>query len=94
LTHPAPPADAPARPWVWRRADLDVGGHVNNAAYWQAIEEELADPETLYAEVEHRAPCASGEAAVLSAGERRWLVSGEAVCASFALRSAPPSGPA
>jgi acyl-ACP thioesterase len=95
LTHPAPPQDASARPWRWRRADLDVGGHVNNAAYWQAIEEELADdPRTLYAEVEHRAPCAAGEAALLSSGERRWLVSEGAVCASFVLRSAPPSGPA
>lgn len=94
LTHPPPPEDAAARPWRWRRADLDVGGHVNNAAYWQAIEEELADPETLYAEVEHRAPCALGEAALLSSGERRWLVSDGAVCASFRLRSAPPSAPA
>jgi acyl-ACP thioesterase len=94
LTHSPPPADAAARPWRWRRADLDVGGPVNNAAYWQAIEEELlAEPEALYAEVEHRAPCADGEAAVLSAGERLWLVSGGAVCASFRL-SARPSGPA
>lgn len=93
LTHPPPPDDAAARPWTWRRSDLDVGGHVNNAAYWQAVEEDLADPAALYAEVEHRMPCTAGEATLLSAGERRWLVSGDAVCASFALRSAPPSGP-
>jgi acyl-ACP thioesterase len=94
LTHPAPSADASARPWWWRRADLDVGGHVNNAAYWQAVEEDLGEPETLYAEVEHRTPCGAGEATLLSAGGRRWLVSEGAVCASFALSSAPPSAPA
>jgi acyl-ACP thioesterase len=94
LTHPAPPERAASQPWRWRRADLDVGGHVNNAAYWQAVEEDLGDPETLYAEVEHRTPCTAGEAALLADGERRWLVSDGAVCASFALRSAPPSAPA
>jgi len=31
------------RPWQVRRADLDVYGHVNNAAYWAAVEE-WADP--------------------------------------------------
>jgi acyl-ACP thioesterase len=91
LVHPAPPPDASSRRWRWRRADLDVGGHVNNAAYWQAIEEELiAEPEALHAEVEHRAPCGDGEAALLASGERRWLVSGGAVCASFRL-AAPPA---
>lgn len=31
------------RPWQVRRADLDVYGHVNNAAYWAAVEQ-WADP--------------------------------------------------
>jgi acyl-ACP thioesterase len=89
LVHPAPPPDAAARPWPIRRADLDVGGHVNNAAYWQALEEELADwpPDApLHAEIEHRAACGVGDAALLRAGDRRWVVDGEgAVCASFRL---------
>jgi acyl-ACP thioesterase len=85
LVHPEPPPDAAARPWPLRRADLDVGGHVNNAAYWQAIEEELDPGDELYAEVEHRAPCGAEEDAVLlSAGERRWVVKADrTVCASF-----------
>jgi acyl-ACP thioesterase len=87
LVHPSPPADAPARPWPVRQADLDVGGHVNNAAYWQALEEELADwpPDApLAAEIEHRAACGAGEAALLRAGDRRWVVAdGGTVCASF-----------
>ena len=32
-------ADAASRPWNLRRADLDVVGHVNNAACWQALAE-------------------------------------------------------
>jgi acyl-ACP thioesterase len=87
LVHPPPPPDAAARPWPVRRADLDVGGHVNNAAYWQALEEELADwpPDApLAAEIEHRAACGAGEAALLRAGDRRWVVAdGGTVCASF-----------
>ena len=55
LTHPAPPADAASRPWPLRRSDLDVGGHVNNAAFLQALEEEdLQAPLTV--EVEYHVP--------------------------------------
>ena len=82
LTHPPPPPGAEARPWYFRQADVDVAGHINNAAYWQALEEEpLRDG--LYAEVEHRGPCVAGEARLLAHGDRRWLVNGEDVCASF-----------
>ena len=84
LTHPAPPPDASSRPWHFRHADLDVAGHVNNAAYWQAIEEEPLD-DGLYAEVEHRGPPGPGEARLLSDGGRRWLVNDGDVCASFLL---------
>jgi acyl-ACP thioesterase len=42
LRHAAPPAGAPRRPWPLRVTDIDVVGHVNNAAYWPAIEDELA----------------------------------------------------
>ena len=41
---PAPPAEvvAGARPWSLRASDLDVMGHVNNAAYWSFVEDVLA----------------------------------------------------
>ncbi|MBW8827401.1 MAG: hypothetical protein JF603_13780 [Acidobacteria bacterium] len=42
LRLPAPPSGADARPWPLRATDLDVLGHVNNAAVWAAIEDECA----------------------------------------------------
>lgn len=36
------PATAEHRPWPLRRSDLDLLGHLNNAAYWEAIEEVAA----------------------------------------------------
>jgi acyl-ACP thioesterase len=77
LQHPAaPPPDAQRRPWRFRAAELDLAGHVNNAAYWQALEEELIGaepPDGLTYEIEHRAPARAGEAAVLRAGALRWI---------------------
>jgi acyl-ACP thioesterase len=58
LRHPAPPVDASRRPWPLRATDIDVVGHVNNAAYWEAIEDELArrgNPRVTVAEIEFRA---------------------------------------
>jgi acyl-ACP thioesterase len=90
LSHPGePPADAVSRPWLFRGADLDLAGHVNNAVYWQAIEEELVADEPaggLVAEIEHRAPADPGKASVLSAGPMRWMIgSGGELLATVAL---------
>jgi hypothetical protein len=52
-------------------ADLDLAGHVNNAVYWEALEDELVarEPEAgLEAEIEHRAAAGAGEATVLADG--------------------------
>jgi len=39
-----PPAGGKSRvPWPLRVTDLDVMGHVNNAAYWSAVEERLRE---------------------------------------------------
>jgi acyl-ACP thioesterase len=77
LRHPAiPPPGAASRPWRFRGADLDLAGHVNNAVYWETLEDELvaAEPESgLAAEIEHRAPLGAGEATVLSRGAMRWI---------------------
>jgi acyl-ACP thioesterase len=88
LRHPAvPPEGAAARAWHFRGADLDLAGHVNNAVYWQALEDELVEREPeagLQAEIEHRAPASPGSATVLADGGQRWIVDqGGAVVATL-----------
>jgi acyl-ACP thioesterase len=77
LHHPAePPAGAASTPWTFRMADLDMAGHVNNAAYWAVLEEELAGGELRdgwRGEIEHRGPAGAGAAAVAAAGPLRWI---------------------
>src|SRR5580765_7655250 len=41
LELPDPPRDAERTSWALRMTDLDLMGHVNNAAYWKAIEDRL-----------------------------------------------------
>ena len=81
LRHPpAPPAGADVRPWRFRAADLDLAGHVNNAVYWQVLEEELSGLDSeraLECEMEHRAPGDAGEALVHRAGGLRWIASSD-----------------
>lgn len=55
-----PPADGLAiRPWPVRATDFDLLGHMNNAAYWEAVEDELTSAVPgkvpVRAELEHRA---------------------------------------
>jgi acyl-ACP thioesterase len=88
LRHPAaPPPRAPVRPWRFRAADLDLAGHVNNAVYWQVLEEELvpAEPLALDAEIEHRAAADAGDAAVAAADGMRWVSAGGDVVATIRL---------
>jgi acyl-ACP thioesterase len=76
LRHPGEPsAAARVRPWHFRAADLDLAGHVNNAVYWAALEDELvaSEPDDIAAEIEHRAPTGAGAAEVLADGPLRWI---------------------
>jgi acyl-ACP thioesterase len=56
---PPPPTNAATRPWPLRSTDFDPLGHVNNAAYWNAVEDELArrvpGRAPVTAQLEHRA---------------------------------------
>lgn len=68
LTLPDPPADGAGvdrAPWPLRFTDVDVLDHVNNAAYWEAVEETLADHRDLRAplraELEHRRAVERGD---------------------------------
>jgi acyl-ACP thioesterase len=84
LTHEDPPADAPGTSWRFRAADLDIAQHVNNAAYWTVVEDDLAAtgsvPEPVSAEVEHRGAAGAGAALVRRVQDRWWIcsTSGEA----------------
>lgn len=78
-----PPPDAERRPWPLRRTDFDVLDHVNNAAYWSAVEELVGErPEVVAgphrAVVEFAKPIEPGSAVELvwqwgGAGVRAWL---------------------
>ncbi len=88
LRLPPPPPDAGSRPWPLRVSDFDVLAHVNNAAYWEAIEDELArhagGARLVGAELEHKTPVEAGEALDLrtAAADGQlavWLTSGDVV---------------
>ena len=86
LRHPADPPDgATMSPWRFRAADLDLAGHVNNAVYWQVLEEELVaaePPGPLDAEIEYRAAGDVGEAVVAVGDGMRWISAGADVLAT------------
>ncbi len=77
LRHPAPPALEPNFRWRFRATECDVADHINNAAYWQPLEEELlnrGELDSLDAEIEFRTPAQPGEKLVVRDGNRRWIV--------------------
>jgi acyl-ACP thioesterase len=67
LELPDPPPDTPGVPWPLRATDIDLHGHVNNAVYWQAVEELFGDAlqGPLSAELDFRQPIDLGEAVEL-----------------------------
>lgn len=80
LRHRAPPGTAAETPWTFRATECDVADHVNNAAYWQPLEEELLagpDPEAIDVEIEFRTPAQPGQKRILSADRWRWIVGEE-----------------
>jgi len=78
----APPDDAPRSPWPLRATDVDLHGHVNNAVFWQAVEDAararaLDRTAPLVAELDYRDPIdlddrlelsSSGDGGVVSLG--------------------------
>jgi acyl-ACP thioesterase len=92
LRHPAPPPAAAVTPWRFRAADLDLLGHVNNAAYWAPLEEELLGVGVtgVDAELEFRGGADDGDAWILRAGERRWFTQPPGVVVASVLMSPAP----
>jgi acyl-ACP thioesterase len=67
LELPDPPPDAPRVPWPLRATDVDRHGHVNNAVYWQAVEDALPDLDRpLRAELDYRKPIDPSEDVALA----------------------------
>jgi acyl-ACP thioesterase len=89
LRHPGPPEEATSRAWHFRSTELDVADHINNAAYWAVLEDELLagpEPAAIDVELEFRTPAQPGEHVVCSAGAQRWVLAADgAVHASFLL---------
>ena len=80
LRHPAPDGVRDGFPWWFRNSELDLAGHVNNAAYLTPLEEELladAEPDSIDIEIEYRSPSQAGEMRVLRNGACRWIVGPE-----------------
>jgi len=91
LRHPPPAPDATVRSWPLRVSDVDVLDHVNNAASWAAVEDELgrhhAERLPTRAEMEYRRPVDLDEAIELRTSTRAdgvacWLTRGDDVCTS------------
>jgi acyl-ACP thioesterase len=83
LVLPGPDASAVATAWSLRSTDIDQLGHVNNAAYWAAVEEhfELTAPHR--AVLEYRRPLDLGDALELRRSDGAlWFVVGDDVRAS------------
>jgi acyl-ACP thioesterase len=79
LRHPNPAGDETAGDWFFRRSDADVAAHVNNAAYWEPIEETLGDPDSIDAEIEFREPAQPGPARLLRAADgTAWITATDA----------------
>ncbi|HEX5924815.1 MAG TPA: acyl-ACP thioesterase domain-containing protein [Baekduia sp.] len=89
LRHRGPPEEAASRAWHFRSSELDVADHINNAAYWAVLEDELLagpEPAAIDVELEFRTPAQPGEHVVRSAGAQRWVLAADgAVHASFLL---------
>jgi len=75
LELPDPPADASRSPFALRSTDVDLHGHVNNAVYWQAVEECLARStldvrQPLVARLDYRHPIDLGDGLELIEAQR------------------------
>lgn len=74
LAHPRPPRELQGRSWPLRAVDLDVLRHVNNAAYWAVVEEEMVRRDDLappfVIEMEHRMAMLSSDEVELRVQDR------------------------
>ena len=81
LRHPRPEQVGAEWRWRFHRTDADIADHVNNAAYWEPLEDELlgadGELEQVDAELEFRTPAQPGPMLILASGGRRWIADPE-----------------
>jgi acyl-ACP thioesterase len=80
LRHPGPEDVERQRAWTFRATECDLADHINNAAFWEPLEEDLLagrEPERVDVEIEFRTPAQPGEKLVLRAENRLWIVGGD-----------------
>jgi acyl-ACP thioesterase len=86
---PPSPKGATSRPWPIRNADLDVLGHVNNAAVWAAVSE-ITTAAVTGAALTHHGAIEGGDAVSLFVEPGRlWLVADGEVRAFAEVKLAP-----
>lgn len=82
LRHPRPEGIEAESLWTFRHTDADIADHVNNAAYWEPIEDELLrssrELTQIDAELEFRVPAQPGAVRILTSGARRWMTDADA----------------
>jgi len=66
--------DARLLAWPLRRADLDIVGHVNNAAVWQAVTEVVTTPVTWVSVVHHGAVESGHDVQIAHTPGSLWLL--------------------
>jgi acyl-ACP thioesterase len=94
LRHPPPDGVVDGLPWRFRNSELDLAGHVNNAAYLVPLEEELlddAEPESIDIEIEYRSPAQAGEIRVLRNGACRWILGSDGETYASIIIAPPPT---
>jgi acyl-ACP thioesterase len=97
LRHPPPRDNGERLKWGFRATECDLAGHINNAAYWEPLEEELLsdeDPNWIDVEIEFRTPSQPGEKVIVRDSDRRWIVSaeGETHASILVARGPSPDG--
>ena len=81
---PAPPP-VDGEPWALRATDIDRLGHVNNAVYWQPVEERFG-VDAQRVELEYRKPVdLTDDVRIVADGDAMWLTVGREVRAALSI---------
>lgn len=74
VSTPAVADGASVRAWPLRRADIDIVGHVNNAAVWQAVTEVVTTPVSLVSVTHHGAIESGDDVSIAHVPGSLWLM--------------------